>query len=64
MSKINPDSPEEVKFCRIVGCVSYATGGNAAFDPEYGLSTLNDIRVLLGLKKLNENEMKELFNIE
>ncbi len=38
----------------IVSLCSDATGGNAAFDEEYGMDTLNELRSLLGLVPLRD----------
>ena len=42
----------EATFRNIVNICSDATGGDAAFDPKYGMSTLNEIRVELGLDRI------------
>lgn len=46
------ETEKEDLYERIVAWASEATGGNAAFDEEYGLGTLNQLRHILGLPKL------------
>lgn len=45
-------------FREIVNIVSEATGENAAFSSEYGMSTLNEIRTALGLGRIDEAAMR------
>lgn len=48
---------EEATFRRLVAIVDGATGGNAAFDTDYGMGTLNEMRSALGLPKLSQPDM-------
>ncbi len=45
-------SDKEKLYEDIVDWASEATGGNAAFDPKYGVNVLNELRRLLGLPPL------------
>lgn len=53
-----PSINREDVFIDIVRICYYATGHNAAFEPEYGLHVLNNIRQKLGLGILDESAMK------
>lgn len=47
----------EATFRRLVAIVSDASGGNAAFDTDYGMGTLNKMRHALGLPTLSKPDM-------
>lgn len=55
-------TPEEYKEATFKGIVSIcydAIGGNAAFEPKYGLHVLNKIRIELDLDMINTgNELR------
>lgn len=48
---------DEATFRRLVAVVSDASGGNAAFDTDYGMDTLNRMRRALGLPALSRPDM-------
>lgn len=52
----------EATFREVVDICSDATGSNAAFDPEYGMNTLNALRLALGLSAVTRERMEELLS--
>lgn len=50
----------EATFHGIVSICREATGSNAAFDPRFGVDTLNQIRLELNLPKVDKAEMVRL----
>jgi len=53
------DKQLERTFYNIVAIAHDATGRNAAFEPEYGMHVLNDIRRELGLKIIDTGNRAE-----
>jgi len=54
----------EATFRNLISILTDATGGNAAFDPKYGMDTLNEIRVELSMDRLDEAKMREVLGDE
>lgn len=52
-------SHDESLFDRIISWASDCTGGNAAFSPEYGTHSMNELRRILGLREMSQQELKE-----
>lgn len=50
---LTPKEYKEATFRQIISICYDATGGNAAFEPKYGLHVLNRIRIELDLDMIN-----------
>ena len=52
------EQERERMFQKVVGIAYDATGGNCAFEPEYGMYYLNPIRVAMGLRPVVSDDLK------
>lgn len=61
LKNASKDSANEGLFWTIISWANDCTGNNAAFSPEYGSNSMNELRGILGLEELSKEELEERY---